>query len=111
MRQELLRESDVQLSVRRLLESVGYHCYALSQGRATRQSAGLPDLYGLHPTKGAVWVECKRPGGTLSEAQILFADRCAQSGVGYLCCSSLEAAHAFLWTTGLLLPPLGKAVD
>ena len=107
----LIRETDVQLAIRRLFESVGYHVWSLSQGRQTRQSAGLPDLYALHPTKGAVWVECKRPGGQLSEAQQLFADRCAQSGVGYLCCSNLEAAHAFLWTQGLLLEPLGKVVD
>src|SRR5207245_622849 len=53
---DLLRESDVQLAIRRLLESVGYWTYALSQGRQTRQSAGLPDLYALHPRKGAVWI-------------------------------------------------------
>ena len=70
----------------------------MSQGRTTRQSAGLADLWAMHPKSGGVWIELKAPGGRLSEAQQLFADRCAQSGVGYLCCSSLEAAHAFLWT-------------
>ena len=100
-----LRETDVQWAVRELLESLGFWTYALSQGRSTRQSAGLPDLWAMHPQAGGLWVECKRPGGKLGERQQLFADRCKQAGVGYLCCSSLETVHAYLERLGLIAHP------
>src|SRR5690349_16309807 len=99
---DLTRESDVLYSVRTLLEAVGFSCYRLAQGRMTRQSAGLPDLYALHPTKGALWVECKRPDGRRSAAQSLFAARCIRAGVGYVCCSKLETMQAYLTQQGII---------
>lgn len=101
----LLRERDVKRAVKRLLAGVNYWVYDLSQERPSHQTPGLPDLFAMHLTKGAVWVETKAPGGRLSDAQEIFADRCAQSGVGYLCCSSLEPVHAYLARVGLIAHP------
>src|SRR5690348_11227230 len=102
MRADLTRESDVQYAVKALLSAVGFDCYSLSQGRTTRQSAGLPDLIGLHPTRGVLFVECKRPDGRRSAAQSLFAARCIRAGVGYVCCSKLETMQAYLTQEGII---------
>ena len=102
VRQGFERESDVMYAVKSLLSAVGFDCYSLSQGRTTRQSAGLPDLIGLHPTKGVLFVECKRPDGKRSAAQSLFAARCIRAGVGYVCCSRLETMQAYLTQQGII---------
>ena len=68
-------EAEVQLSIRRLAEMLGYTVYDLSQGRPTRQPAGVPDLY-LHGHGRRAWIEVKRPnGGRVSEAQQEFIAR------------------------------------
>lgn len=65
-------EAEVQLAIRRAAELLGYEAFDLSQGRPTRQTVGLPDLY-LRGHGRRVWIECKRPhGGKLSEAQHRF---------------------------------------
>jgi len=105
-RGQLLRETAVQYAAKRLFESVGAWVYSLSQGRHTRQSAGLCDLIVLLPRSlGVVFVECKRPGARLREHQSVFADRCQQAGVGYVCCSSMETVHAYLERLGLIAHP------
>ena len=101
----LVRESDIKRAVKLLFESVGFWVYSLSQDRPSHQTPGLPDLYALHLTKGSVWIETKAPDGRTSEAQDIFADRCAAAGQRYLCCASLEAAHAFLLRIGILCKP------
>lgn len=65
-------EAQVQLAIRRAAEVLGYDVYDMSQGRPTRQPAGIPDLY-VRGHGRRVWIECKRPrGGKLSEAQHRF---------------------------------------
>jgi hypothetical protein len=65
-------EAQVQLAIRRAAELLGYEAFDLSQGRPTRQPAGIPDLY-VRGHGRRVWIEVKRPhGGKLSEAQHQF---------------------------------------
>jgi len=103
----MTRELDVQYEVRTFLEALGCAVYALSQGRATRQSAGLPDLWVLHPRLGGVWIEVKAPGGRRSAAQTTFAERCAQAHVPHLFASSLEPVRRLCAAAGLLALPGG----
>ena len=93
---DLTRESDVQYACKRLLEATGWWCYALSQGRRTRQSAGLPDLYALHPQHGALWLECKQARGAQSPAQVKFQERCVQAQVPYVVARSVAELEAYL---------------
>lgn len=65
-------EAEVQLAIRRAAELLGYEAFDLSQGRPTRQPAGIPDLY-VRGHGRRVWIEVKRPhGGKLSEHQHRF---------------------------------------
>lgn len=67
-------EAEVQLAIRRTAEALGYDVYDLSQGRPTRQPAGVPDLY-VRGHGRRVWIEVKRPsGGHVSEHQEAFID-------------------------------------
>lgn len=102
VRPNLERETDIQYGCKHLLEALGASVYALSQGRATRQSAGLPDLYVLHPRLGGLWVECKRTGGVQSAAQEKFEDRCVQAGVPYVVARSVAELQGYLRLRGLL---------
>ena len=98
----MTRETDVQYEITSFLEALGVAVYRLSQGRATRQSAGLPDLFALHPKIGGVWIEVKAPNGRRSGAQTVFADRCARSRVQHLFASSLEPVRKLCQECGLL---------
>jgi len=96
------REIDIQYSIRTFLEGLGVACYSLSQGRHTRQSAGLPDLYLLHPKLGGIWLEIKAPNGRRSGAQVVFHDRCERSAVKHLFVSSLEPIRQLCINAGLI---------
>ena len=98
----MTRETDVQYEITSFLEALGAAVYRLSQGRATRQSAGLADLYVLHPKLGGVWLEIKAPSGKPSSAQMVFGDRCRRAGVTYLVVSSLEAIRHLCEDAGLI---------
>jgi hypothetical protein len=98
----MTREIDIQYEIRTFLEALGVACYSLSQGRHTRQSAGLPDLWVMHPKLGGVWLEIKAPNGRRSAAQTVFADRCARSRVQHLFASSLEPVRKLCIEAGLI---------
>jgi hypothetical protein len=99
---DLTREADVQYGCKRVLEACGAWVYTLSQGRTTRQSAGLPDLFVLHPRLGAVWVECKQLGKQQSDAQVKFEERCAAAKMAYVVARSVAELQGFLRLKGLV---------
>ena len=101
----MTRETDVTYEIRTLLEALDCAVYSLSQGRTTRQSAGLPDLWVMHPKTGGFWIEVKAPDGRLREHQSLFADRCKRCNVGYVCASSLAIVQAYLEARGVIVHP------
>ena len=80
-RRENVLEKHEQREVVKLFKAFGFTTYSLSQPRASKQTAGLADLYVVHKTLPiALWFETKRQrGGRLSAAQEAFQadnDRC-----------------------------------
>lgn len=98
----LERETDIQYSCKRLLEAVGFWCGSLSQGRKTRQSAGMCDIIALHPRHGVLFLECKQRGGTQSLAQIKFEARCQAAKVPYVVARSVAELQGYLRLRGLI---------
>jgi hypothetical protein len=69
----------------RLMEALGFTVWRMSQPRATKQSAGLPDRFYTHPAKGiAVFWEAKRPGGKQREAQKAFQSDVEACRIAYV---------------------------
>jgi len=98
----MTRESDIMYEIKSFLQGLDVAVYSLSQGRSTRQSAGLPDLFAMHPRLGGVWIEVKAPNGRRSGAQTVFADRCARSRVQHLFANSLEPVRKLCIEAGLI---------
>jgi len=69
-------EREVYESVILVLTLAGCEVYRLSQVRASRQTAGLGDLWVFGPRDLFAWIEIKRPGGRLRPEQRLFRERC-----------------------------------
>lgn len=77
-------EKATQRDVVKLFEAAGCQVYNLSQARASKQTAGLPDLWVFCPRRRcAWWWETKRPGGKLRPEQREFRERCHASGIRY----------------------------
>jgi hypothetical protein len=95
-------EKSVQHEVRQLYEQAGCKVYNLSQARASKQTAGLADLWVAHRGAGAAWWhETKRPGGARTTAQNEFKDDCTATATGYVC-GGVEAARRMLASLGLV---------
>lgn len=61
-------EAEIQLAIRRAMETLGYHVSDLSQDRPTRQTPGIPDLWVMGHGR-FTWAEVKRPKGRTSKHQ------------------------------------------
>lgn len=77
-------EKQVQAAVRRLLAMVGCAVWDTSQPFRAAITPGVPDLIVFHPRRGLFFVEVKRPGGRVSDAQRAFAQHCRDAGVAYV---------------------------
>lgn len=63
-------EEEIQRGIVEALKLLGCHVSDLSQGRRTRQTEGVPDLFVMGPRSGAfTWAEIKRPSTDLSDSQ------------------------------------------
>jgi hypothetical protein len=85
IRDASIDEKTEQLEVRKRFVVCGFRVYNLSQPRASKQSAGLPDLWLMHERLPiALWWESKRQvGGKFSSEQLDFARLAKQAGIGY----------------------------
>lgn len=54
-------EKDEARAIKALLTAVGFRVWSTSQGRRSRVTAGLPDLYAVRSGQ-ALWVEVKQSG-------------------------------------------------
>ena len=75
-RSEKQIEAGIALDLRRL----GWHVTKTSQhARPQGMTAGIPDLYAMHPRHGGIWIEVKTPKGRLRDSQKAWhadAERC-----------------------------------
>jgi hypothetical protein len=99
---DLSRESDVQYELRTWLDATAWWTYSLAQGRATRQSAGLPDLLCLRPHTGILLLEAKARTGVQSAAQAKFEARCVAAGVPYVVARSVAELQGYLRLKGII---------
>ena len=92
-------EKSIQADIVQLLESVGAAVYKIGTTRkkgdhqGTMQTAGIPDLlafvttparFGQGPVVVQIWIEVKRPGGRMSEAQWSFWRNARDAGCAHL---------------------------
>lgn len=90
-------EKFVQASVKKALALYKFVVSDLSQPRASMQTPGLPDLYAQHRSLPIrFWCECKRPGGKLTEAQLVWHENERRAGGLVLTMSSGVDMAAFL---------------
>ena len=89
-------EKDIQADIVKLLESVGAAVYRIGTTRkrgdhqGTMQTPGIPDLLAfvavpfplstLHKATVQLWIEVKRPDGTMGYAQTRFRLRALEAG-------------------------------
>ena len=91
-------EKEIQADIVKLLETVGAAVYKIGTKRkkgdhqGTMQTPGIPDLvafvkvpWGTHPemvkaSSVQLWIEVKRPGGTMAGAQRAFRVRALEAG-------------------------------
>lgn len=95
-------ERTVYEAVARVLTLAGCQVYRLAQSQASRQTAGLPDLWVFGPAAVA-WIEVKRPGGRLRPEQRVFRERCQARKVEHVV-GGLEQVEALLVRWGLADP-------
>lgn len=73
--------------------------YPYTPGKSRRPSkhqiSGVADSFAIHPTHGSIWIEFKRPGGKLSEAQNRFRINLDCRGGTYIVLDSLNACRAY----------------
>jgi hypothetical protein len=95
-------EDDVQVRIAHIYAAVGCFVVWFSQKRRTGQTPGIPDLYVIHPTKGAWWHEVKRAKGSrVRPAQAEFRKCCLAANVPHVI-GDAEAAWAQLEAVGLV---------
>ncbi len=82
-------EKDVDAAVMELLRGLGWRVSRFQQARQSKITAGVPDLYAMHPRlQLAVWVELKAPDGRRSPAQVAWHQAAAECGVPVLVATS-----------------------
>ena len=100
-----LSEKALLARVRLILHDVGATVYSTVQTRRSHVSAGLPDLYVLHPKLGGFWIEGKAWHGKQSAAQVAFQHACQLAAVDYVVIRSVDELVAYLQTRNLLVTP------
>ena len=88
-------EAEIQTEATRALDLLGYHVHDLSQGRATRQPCGIPDLY-IQGHGVTAWLEMKKPGGKVSTHQAGFIERELTNGGNVLVAYSATEAVEYM---------------
>jgi hypothetical protein len=86
-------EDEIQKATKHALGLLGYTVCDFSQGRQTRQTPGIPDLY-VQGHGVCAWLEMKSAKGKPSPAQVEFVAReLANGGSAAIVYSDFEAVH------------------
>lgn len=89
-------EADVERAADRLMGMLGFATIRLSQRRASKVTAGVPDRYYVHPRRLlAVWVELKSSTGRPRPEQLQFARLCEDADVDHVL-GGIDALRAWL---------------
>lgn len=80
----VLREAEVKAEVTAFLKRIGWKTWSTSDGRVSRNTPGLPDLWAMHAHWGTFWCEVKSETGKPSPEQLEFAKLCRSGEVGYV---------------------------
>lgn len=89
MKQPKKYERDIQKEIINFLK---LRDWDVSVTHGTSLMVGFPDLYVVHASFGARWVEVKRPGGKLTNSQRIKFTRWAACNIGVWV---MEAANEF----------------
>jgi hypothetical protein len=88
-----ITEADVLKSVMQYLKLKKIPCFRINSGALATKNGGfvrfgypgMSDIYAISPGGISIWIECKRPGGKLSAAQMEFLDMINRnSGIGIM---------------------------
>lgn len=93
-------EKEIQHGIRRLLENLGFSWYNLSQPRATKQTAGLPDAIAFGRGR-TLFIEVKRKPNKPTPAQIGFGEEVAAAEGSWVCWYSTREAGDWLRENGI----------
>lgn len=80
------------------------HIYNATKMKAEGVRSGVADLCFMLPDGLAGWLEMKKPGGSLSDTQKKFRDRCALLGHHWALAKSVDEALEILTRWGALRP-------
>ncbi len=91
-------ESEINRAIAAALTRMGWRVYNFASDHALpRAAAGFADLVAVHPGLPVLFIQCKRPGGKLTEQQREFAELiCADTHALYIQASSLDDVIAML---------------
>lgn len=104
-------EKEIQREIYQIYRAHGCELYWLSQARATRQTAGVPDLIVFHSRTRSAWYhEVKTPAGDQSLGQVVFAELCTAVGWKYVLGGIASAAEQ-LRAIGLNPPEVADRMD
>ena len=88
-----ITETHVKSQIKDYLNIRHIFNYHLLQGLGAYK--GVPDRV-LHYQGRVIYLEIKKPGGKMSEAQLEFQNQCMADGIDYWCVSSTEALEELL---------------
>lgn len=107
-------EAQIERALREYLEAHGYLVIKTDAGAHAKWArrvkghairgdvpTGFPDLVVLHPTRPAVFVEVKRPGGRLTDAQRLVHEYLRSAGYRVLVARSVEDLEELVGERGV----------
>jgi len=80
-------ENDIKCAIKQLLSIKGYFHFPILQGLGAKR--GIPDIIAIKNNR-VLFLECKRPGGRLSEWQQQFQDDINGQGGEYYVVRCLE---------------------
>lgn len=83
----MLTERDVKEQVKQYLDFRGIFHYPIAAGPLSKR--GLPDRV-MHLDGRVIYIECKGPGGRLSDHQKAFQAQCERDGIEYWVVDSLQ---------------------
>jgi len=85
-------EKRVQRSIVLAAEALGFVVSSFSQARASKQTAGIPDLFLTHPKhRFTCWIEVKAPGRKPTLEQKVWHQTAREAGNHVFVCDSVES--------------------